>query len=142
MPSLDNSTTDRFQRVASVARYATVALFVLMFVATHIPVRAIPFQISITDKALHCLIYLTLSFSVLTSWEWTIGLLRPQHYFTVWLLGTLYGAFDEVTQIPVGRNCDGLDWICDILGIVLGLTLFRLVRPLLYRFMALTSSVA
>lgn len=74
-----------------------------------------------------------LAFSVLTSWELTIGQLRPHHYFTVWLVGTLYGAFDEITQIPVGRHADVRDWISDIAGIVLGLTLFRLLRPLLYR---------
>jgi VanZ family protein len=59
--------------------------------------------------------------------------LRPQHYFTVWLVCTLYGAFDEISQTPFGRSCDGLDWLADIVGIIAGLTLYRLVRPLVSR---------
>jgi len=138
----DNPTSGRLRGVAATARWVTVLLFVVTFVGTHYPRVVIPIHFHAADKVMHCLIYAVLSFAVLTSWELSVGLLRPQHYFTVWLLGTLYGAFDEVTQIPVGRNCDGLDWLSDILGIVIGLTLFRLLRPLFYRVAALSSNVA
>jgi len=104
-----------------------------LFVATHIPTLDIPPPVAYADKIVHCLAYMALAFCALISWDLTLGSLRPQHYFTVWLVGTLYGAFDEVTQIPVGRHCDALDWMADILGIVLGLTFFRLLRPLFYR---------
>lgn len=88
---------------------------------------------SSSDKLIHLVGYMLLTISALASLELSIGELRPQHYFMVWLLGTVYGAIDEVTQIPVGRTCDGLDWLADIVGIVIGLSIFRVARPLLYR---------
>ncbi len=133
MTTLSNPSLDRRRCLARFARYATVLFILAMFAATHFPAHALPRQVATLDKVLHCCVYLMLAFSVLTSWELTIGQLRPHHYFTVWLVGTLYGAFDEITQIPVGRHADVRDWISDIAGIVLGLTLFRLLRPLLYR---------
>ncbi len=123
----------RLQRAARIARYGTVFLLMAMFVGTHIPSHGLS-SFSVSDKVLHFAAYMTLTVSVLISWEFSIGILRPTHYFTVWLFGTIYGAFDEITQIPVGRSCDELDWLADILGIVVGLTLFRVFRPLLYRW--------
>lgn len=135
MPDLESPAFDRLRRIARIARYATVIFLLVMFTATHIPipVSAITYHVGSLDKVVHCLIYLMLTFSALTSLELSIGLLRPQHYFSIWLIGTLYGAFDEATQIPFGRKCDPMDWLSDIFGIVLGLILFRLLRPLLYR---------
>ena len=98
--------SERRQRFAPIARFATVLLMLGMFIATHIPPGTLPHHVSHIDKLLHCLVYLALTFSVLTSWELTVGQLRPQHYFTVWLVGTLYGAIDEITQIPVGRHAE------------------------------------
>ena len=123
----------RLQRAARIARYGTVLLLLAMFVGTHIPSQGIS-SFSVSDKVLHLTAYMALTISILTSWEFSTGLLRPTHYFTVWLFGTIYGAFDEITQIPVGRSCDEMDWLADILGIVIGLTLFRVFRPLLYRW--------
>jgi len=133
MPMLPTSPDDRLQRIAALARYGTLLLLAGFFVATHIPIEVIPRQVHVSDKIAHCLAYMLMTTSTLASWELSTGLLRPQHYFLVWLVGTIYGAFDEVTQIPVGRHCDGLDWFSDILGIVLGLTLYRLARPLVHR---------
>jgi len=134
MTRLLNPPQDPRRRLATFARYATVLLMLVMFIATHLPAHALPRELATADKIVHCFVYLLLAFSVLTSWELTIGHLRPHHYFTVWLVGTLYGAFDEVTQIPVGRHADVRDWMSDIVGIVLGLTLFRLLRPLIFRW--------
>ena len=139
MPTLQNPTFDlmrqpvRKRKLARLARYATVLLLLALFVATHTPAQAIPYRVANADKIAHCLAYMALSFSVLVSWDLTIGQLRPQHFFMVWLVGTLYGAFDEVSQIAVGRHCDVRDWMSDILGLVIGMILFRLMRPLLSR---------
>lgn len=105
-----------------------------MFVGTHTPSSVSFYNFSYFDKVIHIGAYMLLTISALVSWELSIGELRPQHYFTVWLCGTIYGAFDEITQTAVGRHCDGLDWLADIAGIVIGLTVFRLARPLMYRF--------
>lgn len=137
MPKFKLPAYDRARKTARVARYSTLLLFFGLFVATHYPIEALPRQLSGADKYAHCFAYMALAFSTLTSLDLSIGQLRPQHYFSVWLLGTFYGAFDEVTQIAVGRHCDILDWFADILGLVLGLSLFRLVRPLIYRLVKL-----
>jgi len=92
--------------------------------------------VDVSDKMLHFCGYATLTVLVLTGWELTIGVLEPKHYFAVWLAGTLYGAFDEITQIPVGRTCDMTDWAADVAGIVTGLLVFRLVRAVVYRVAA------
>ncbi len=123
----------RIERAAYWTRLFTVLVLLMMFVATHVPVSFPQTGLSNLDKLFHFTSYLFLAFCALASWELTVGTLRPAHYFTVWLIGMLYGLFDELTQIPVGRTCEGADWLADILGLIAGLTLFRLARPLLYR---------
>jgi VanZ family protein len=125
-----NSTSLR--RAATFMCLATVGLLIAMFIGTHLP-GPLHTGISASDKTIHFWAYLSLSLFLLTSWELTIGRLRPVHYFTVWLICTLYGAFDELTQIPVGRTCDSRDWLFDVMGAVTGLILFRVARPLIYR---------
>ena len=87
---------------------------------------------SMWDKLCHLGGYAMLTFCVLVGWHLTIGRLEPKHYFAVWLAGTLYACFDEITQIPVGRECDVNDWAADVVGIVAGMIAFRLGRSTLY----------
>jgi len=74
--------------------------------------------------------YAALAVVVLAGWELTLGTLQPKHFFAVWLAGTLYGAIDEVTQIPFGRVSDPSDWMADCLGVVIGLVTYLAVRRL------------
>jgi len=125
---------DRLRRLAARAR--TLALFYLtaLFVATHIPLPN--GSLSSSDKLYHFGGYAALTLCVLAGWELSIGLLQAKHYFAVWLVGVLYGAFDEITQIPVGRQCDANDWMADVLGVVAGLIAFRLFRKAYYWVLA------
>jgi len=123
---------ERVRRIAYVAWLISFLVLVGMFLGTHIPTFGPP-SISQIDKFLHAGAYLILTVCLLGSWELTAGVLQPGHYFVVWLFGTLYGLFDEITQISFGRQCDGLDWLSDIAGIVVGLVLFQIARPLVYR---------
>jgi VanZ family protein len=43
----------------------------------------------------------------------------------------ILGAIDELTQIPVGRDCSFWDWTADISGAAAGLLLFVGVRRLM-----------
>lgn len=122
----------RLEIAARFARYFCAFLLVTMFVGTHLPSESMP-GIGMSDKILHFGAYLALSFSALVSWELSVGVLRPSHYFAVWLAGTLYGAVDEITQTPFGRTCDGTDWLADVAGLIVGLILFQILRPLIYR---------
>ena len=130
MPASTSIIPSRRRLAAQFARYATGLLLLAMFVGTHVP-GSFSSGITYSDKVLHALAFLSLTLLLLLSWELSAGVLQPQHYFAVWLFCTLYGAFDEITQIPVGRTCDGLDWLADLVGILVGLVLYRLLRPLL-----------
>ncbi len=134
MPDTTNVNSPRLRAAAQVARYATAILLVAMFIGTHLPASVSP-EIAISDKLIHFLAFMTLAMFLLTSWELSTGILQPQHYFAVWLFCTLYGAVDEITQIPVGRVCDGLDWLADVGGILVGLILYRLLSPWWYRWL-------
>ncbi len=105
------TTISRLNRIASLARWGTLLLILVMFAVTHLPLVD-PLWISLfslEDKILHDCGYMALAISVLTSWELSTGILQPPHYFMAWLSGTLYGLFDEVTQIPVVAHA--MDWI-------------------------------
>jgi VanZ family protein len=119
-----------FRRLAFVAWCLTVAFLLAMFVGTHMPARAETFLAN-ADKILHFSAYFLLALFLLVSGELTLGPLKPIHFFSVWLACTLYGAMDEITQIPVGRSCDMADWMFDVLGVIAALIVFRVVRPLL-----------
>ena len=117
----------RLARIARRARTLALFYFVVLFAATHVP--APPSSVvSVNDKLLHFGGYAVLTICVLVCWELTIGYLEPKHYFAVWLVGILYGAVDEITQVPVRRTCDVNDWIADVLGVVCGLLVYRLAR--------------
>ena len=137
MTEFSPTNLQRLHTVASRTRQLTVALMIIHFLATHLP-HVSHSALAVGDKTLHLAAYLTLTLFVLASWELSTGILRPQHYFAVWVAGTLCGLMDEVTQIPVGRSCNGLDWLADIVGILLGLTIFRVARPLMYRVFCLS----
>ncbi|MEM9659906.1 MAG: VanZ family protein [Planctomycetota bacterium] len=134
-PTLNSKTefqpSERFRRIANRARTLAVFYTFVLFLATHLPLAA-PEGVSNIDKWYHLGAYLTLTMTVLLCWELTAGLLKARHYFSVWLAGTFYAAFDEYTQIPVGRTCDMLDWVADVVGILCGIVAFQTWRGWIY----------
>jgi VanZ family protein len=131
-PMPDARSVQRLRRLAARARTLAAVYIVVLFVATHVPTISVD-RLTLSDKFYHLGAYAVLTLCVLAGWELTIRRLEPKHYFAVWLAGTLYAAMDEVTQVPVGRSCDINDWAADVLGIVIGIIVFRLVRMSLYR---------
>ncbi len=132
MLEISDSKVQRIRKAAAYVRGATLFCLLAMFLGTHLPGIVSP-SFSMGDKLLHYWAYCILALCILASWELSKGPLQPIHFFTVWLACTIYGAFDEITQLPVGRSCDGIDWLFDIMGIITGLALFRIARPLLYQ---------
>lgn len=130
LKSLSDPT--RLRRLALVMRFATLGLIVAMFLGTHLP-NALPPGLATSDKTIHFWAYLSLSFFLITTCDLSVERLRPIHYFVIALACSLYGAIDEITQIPVGRTCDSVDWLFDVLGVVSGLLLFRVLRPLIHK---------
>jgi VanZ family protein len=134
-------TLDRFQRIARRARTLALVYFVILFVGTHIPATAVG-NPNLWDKGFHFGGYALLTICVLAGWELTVGLLQARHFFAVWFAGVLYAAFDEWTQIPVGRTCDMNDWLADVLGIVGGIVIYQLLRPLLFAIVGRSGAMA
>ena len=117
-------------------KWLTVLLFLYwtaMFVGTHIP--KVPKELDLPggDKSQHFTAYgglaflLSLFFVLRRAGEvatWKKSALR------VFGIAAIYGAFDEITQIPVGRHADVLDWCADIAGAAIGIGLFWVVARL------------
>jgi VanZ family protein len=128
MTNPPGTAVQRLKRIAARARTLAIVYFLLLFLGTHVPPGSVDSTPDLSDKWLHFAGYAVLTVCVLAGWELTVGTLQPKHYFAVWLAGTLYGAFDEVTQTAVGRSCDVNDWMADVLGVVCGLLAYRLGR--------------
>ncbi len=112
--------------------WALLSFWLLAFIATHLP--KVPQSIKpVSDKTLH-----SVSFTILAgllSWalhDRITGVVR--HAASVLLIIAVYGAFDELLQIPVGRHCDFYDWLADMRGGIIGLALFTLVHWLSKKF--------
>ena len=52
-------------------------------------------------------------------------------YAPVLLVAALYGVMDELSQPPVGRTADPVDWVADMLGATTGFLVFLLLRWIL-----------
>lgn len=87
-----------------------------LFVGTHIPVAL---KGAGNDKMLHFLAFTGLAFLMSLG----LGGRRPswRTFALVLVLGLTYGAFDEVSQMLVGRHCDFWDWCADALGTCAGM---------------------
>lgn len=101
----------------------------LIFTFTHLPPRALP-HVNVWDKFEHLGAYGCLG-GLLFLWLWHM---RPnlKHVGIVALaIGMAYGAVDEWLQIPVGRDCDLLDWFADTTGLAIAvvcMTAFAMFR--------------
>lgn len=106
--------------------WALISFWLLAFIATHLP--KVPKAMKpVSDKTLH-----SVSFTILAGLlSWVLhGRVRGaiQHGVCVLLIIAVYGALDELLQIPVGRHCDFYDWLADMRGGIIGLTLFTLIH--------------
>jgi len=103
-----------------------------IFIATHLPHVPAPFASPGADKWEHLGAYGTLAF-LLAAWQ---SLRQPSNWkglLRIAVIIAVYGVFDELTQIPVGRHADVMDWFADILGGALGLAVFAIARAFFVR---------
>lgn len=116
----------------------TAAYWLGIFILTHLPAERLPRPpMNLGDKACHGLAYFGLSMLIgLTIWA-----TAPHRRGWLWIIlvtGLSYGAIDEWLQIPVGRDCELLDWVADSTGVMLAvliLSIFqRTARDLIARW--------
>jgi VanZ family protein len=115
--------TDRPQPLRIVAGVALAGYWLALVIGTHLPALPSVVPLEDSDKVLHFLAYAGLAMLVTINGALRRTLGWP-HWFVIAGLLALFGALDEVTQIPVGRHCDFRDWLADAAGIVSGLALF------------------
>jgi VanZ family protein len=104
-----------------------VGYWLALFLGTHVPRIPTALQMPGGDKWQHtvayaglaCLLAARRSFGKPLTWRLALGVAG---------VVIVYGAIDELTQIPVGRDAEFKDWLADSLGTLIGLGLFTLVR--------------
>ncbi|HEX3601509.1 MAG TPA: VanZ family protein [Lacipirellulaceae bacterium] len=99
-----------------------------LFTATHIPPSEMVNVVEANDKVEHFSAYMLLAFGIALTWQLAAGILNSRHLWIVWIVAIVYGALDEITQIPVHRDCDFWDWTADACGAAAGAFLFVLLR--------------
>ena len=83
------------------------------------------------DKVCHFSAYAILAGLLATTWQFAAGELTSRHLGWTWIGVAVFGALDEITQIPVGRDCSFWDWTADASGAAVGLLVFVWVRYLI-----------
>jgi VanZ family protein len=130
-----NSGT-RFQVLS---RAALVCYWLLIFTGTHWPTVRLESYPQNTDKILHFLAYSGLGFlmALWLSSKREIGLREMAAIFAIVFV---YAIVDEVTQIPVGRDCEFFDAVADWVGCLIGLSAFTILRHTVRRMAAVAGS--
>jgi len=129
----DMLTPENRSRFTTLSKIALGLFWLAIFIGTHMPVTTTILPLENRDKLMHFGAYLTLAVLVATTWQLAGGFLTPRHLAFAWLAIVAYGAIDEITQIPVGRDCDIFDWIWDAAGAAVGLLIFVFARRMLAR---------
>jgi len=103
------------------------AYWIGICIATHWPVFGPTGLPRINDKLAHFLAYSGLSF-LLTANLRLCGLALWRSCLWSLLVAMLYGALDELTQLPIpGRTGDVYDWMADCLGGLAGAVALAIV---------------
>jgi VanZ family protein len=111
--------TNRRRWIAAACLAALALYWPLAFVATHVPMRDLPSSTLPLDKVFHFCSFailgglLTSGLALRNGWQWTWALWAVA-------IAAVYGIVDELTQIPVGRTADPLDWLADVMGATMG----------------------
>jgi VanZ family protein len=116
----------RNNRLKTWALALLVVYWLALILGTHVPQAPhVLLPKDVSDKLLHLTAYCGLALLICLNWS----LRRPlnwRHGVIVLALLACFGALDEVTQIPVGRDCDLADWYADVIGATAGVGLFLL----------------
>ena len=97
------------------------AYWVAMFLGTHVDIAPPGPEVPNSDKVVHFLGYCGLA-TLFAFWVATERRLTLKVVLGIMLTLAAYALFDELSQIPVGRECDVMDWVADMLGASLGVS--------------------
>ena len=121
---MSQTAADNRRWTARVMVAVLVAFWLLLFVATHVPLSLPAGGGSNRDKLAHFWAYFLLAvlFSAALAARTRIGW---RHLLLVFVIAVAYGVFDELLQIPIpDRSAEVYDWISDCLGAAAGVVTF------------------
>lgn len=98
------------------------AYWISLAVSTHLPSAVAPAVGDWWDKVLHSGAFGALGLLSGLAAGFPKRWLSRRRGVTVALALAAYAAIDELTQPWTGRQCDPIDWLCDALGIVIGVS--------------------
>jgi VanZ family protein len=115
---------------------ALVLYWPVLFILAHIPIPQLVREADVSDKGLHSLAYLILTFLLWSAinpdkkvnWR-PRSCLRQEDAGAWWILlvVVLYGICDEVLQGFIrGRSCDAMDFVADLAGTLTGLIILSI----------------
>jgi VanZ family protein len=129
MPETSLPTSRRYRLAAGTVLFC---YWLIMFAGTHWPHVSLENYPQNTDKFLHFTGYAGFGF-LIAVWMSTKREFRPRDFAAAFGVIFVYAIVDEVTQIPVGRNCDFWDAVADWCGGLSGLVVFFFFRALYRR---------
>jgi VanZ family protein len=110
-------------------RYIPIVLVLYwagIFILTHIPVQNLGGP-KVNDKIAHFVAYAGLATLLYLAFWLRWPRLRAAGWAVIGIC-MVYGAADELLQIPVGRSAELADWIADTAGAVTAVTVLASVR--------------
>lgn len=118
-PELRSADLSRtfLSRVVIGLNVVIVVYWATMFVATHAPIPQVVLEFALWDKLEHFCAYGLLAL-LLSLRRVATGTWGRSAMLNILLITGSYGVVDEITQIPVGRQCDLVDWIADMCGLM------------------------
>jgi VanZ family protein len=117
-------------KLRTLVQIGLAAYLIILLTATHLPPnsRFLPSEINNIDKLCHFSAYAIFAVLLATTWRATARAGHFRQLFWTWVAVAVFGTLDELTQIPVGRDCDFWDWIADATGAAVGLLIFAWLR--------------
>src|SRR5437588_1018477 len=105
-------------RLRTPVQFVLAGYLIMLLIGTHLPPnsRFLPSALNNIDKLCHFSAYAVFAVLLASTWQLAAGALSVRQLFWTWLAVTVFGALDELTQIPVGRDCDFWDWTADATG--------------------------
>lgn len=117
-------------KLKTLCQFALAGYWLALFVGTHLPPNSplLPSERANFDKLYHFAAYAVLAGLLATVWQLAAGALTIRHLCWTWVAVVAFGALDELTQIPVNRDCSFSDWTADAIGAAAGLLAFVWLR--------------
>lgn len=103
--------------------------WISIFILTSLPSDSLP-HVALVDKVKHFIAYLVLSILLTLSLRAQSRFKRLKTGFIkyAFVITILYSTFDEIHQIFIpGRDAEIWDWVANLLGIILGIFVIKLI---------------